>query len=958
MIAGLARSGVYLHIEFRDKSLAMYRQRIIAVISIILLTAPYRTALSHGQQQGTSDPQVEAIFQGMSAEEKVGQLFVVTFVGNDWQADSDIADLITEYHVGGVILSVSEDNFTDADEMSVQVQQLATGLQTIAAGADEAPPSPTTPLVEQGPYIPIFVGIELNGSRGVVSAVDTGFSPIASSMAIGATWEPLYARETGHLVGHELADRGVNLLIGPYADVVEEPQISTTGDLGTREFGGESYWVAQMTSNYVQGIHEGSGGRMAVFPRYFPGHGLADRVASIEIPTIRRTRDQLIQSDLKPFFAVTGDALDPLAQAEGLLTGHIKFRGLQGVNPRFDTRPISLDQQNLQALLSEPALASWRLEGGLMMTDALGVQGISTLYDPQNTNMDFRYRSIAKDALLAGNDVLYLGGFDAAARQSQTIIVTDTLQYFAQQYRENPAFMVRVDDAVRRILKTKLDLYDGSFDTASVLAPSGGPDDVAGSTDITFRVAQSALTLLSPSQVDLLNPPQRDDLIVIFTDTRTALLCSTCTPQPIVSQDALQAAILRQYGPQATGEVSLANLRSFSFDQLATYLSGEQPAPDSDGTPQPNEVGIALATADWVVFVMQDVRPDVPSSQAVRTFLANPPVDIGTELVALSLGAPYYLDVTEVGKLTAYYGLYGTSRPFIDVAAQALFLDIPADGASPVSVPAVDYSIFDATLPDAAQIISLTFELQRLGTPQVGTPVPQQGDRVVLRTGVIVDENGNPVPDGTQVEFVFNYMPEGLRDTALVGTIHGIAEASLILDRPGNVAISVNSLPATASIEIELPLGEEPTVRTPLPLPTGTPVATETPVTEVPLQHELPTPLAPEFHGNRRALVGFGDLYLSLFGLVLMSVVVFGYTYRSRDLNYSLLLALPIILGGLISYNYYALVLPGTLIWHSLIGDQWGAALSAWVGGTTGLAIMLALRNRGMPFNRRGLRRG
>ena len=51
------------------------------------------------------DMLAQAIFESMSPEQRVGQLFTVTFQGNDVQFDSDIVDLIHNQAIGGVVLS-------------------------------------------------------------------------------------------------------------------------------------------------------------------------------------------------------------------------------------------------------------------------------------------------------------------------------------------------------------------------------------------------------------------------------------------------------------------------------------------------------------------------------------------------------------------------------------------------------------------------------------------------------------------------------------------------------------------------------------------------------------------------------------------------------------------------------------------------------------------------------------
>ena len=49
-----------------------------------------------------------AIMNKMSVADKVGQLFVVTFQGNDVATDSDIATLVRDYRVGGVVLHAGQ----------------------------------------------------------------------------------------------------------------------------------------------------------------------------------------------------------------------------------------------------------------------------------------------------------------------------------------------------------------------------------------------------------------------------------------------------------------------------------------------------------------------------------------------------------------------------------------------------------------------------------------------------------------------------------------------------------------------------------------------------------------------------------------------------------------------------------------------------------------------------------
>ena len=70
----------------------------------------------------TSDArtQAEIILNQMTPEERVGQLFLVTFQGTDISLTSQIYDLVVNRHIGGVILS-SENNNIPAQEDINQV---------------------------------------------------------------------------------------------------------------------------------------------------------------------------------------------------------------------------------------------------------------------------------------------------------------------------------------------------------------------------------------------------------------------------------------------------------------------------------------------------------------------------------------------------------------------------------------------------------------------------------------------------------------------------------------------------------------------------------------------------------------------------------------------------------------------------------------------------------------------
>ena len=59
---------------------------------------------------------IQQLIDGMAVDEKVGQLFLVTFAGSELGPESDVAELITEYRVGGVMFLADNGNFTNGED--------------------------------------------------------------------------------------------------------------------------------------------------------------------------------------------------------------------------------------------------------------------------------------------------------------------------------------------------------------------------------------------------------------------------------------------------------------------------------------------------------------------------------------------------------------------------------------------------------------------------------------------------------------------------------------------------------------------------------------------------------------------------------------------------------------------------------------------------------------------------
>jgi beta-N-acetylhexosaminidase len=883
-----------------------------------------------------------------------------------------------------------------------QVMELTANLQRLALlgfsndmgddSADDSVPPTAQPELQNVP-IPLLIATNQDGDSLPVSNVMAGFTAVPNNMALGATWEPDFARRIGELVGRELSVSGINLLLGPSLDVLERPSSLNSGDLGTQSFGGDPYWVGLMGRAYIEGAHSGSANRLAVAARSFPGKGSSDRPIDEEVPTVRRSLDQLKQIELAPFFAVTRELIGEPATSDALIATHIRYQGLQG-NIRATTAPISLDPQALNSLLTLPELAPWRQSGGVVVSDSLGARSVQRFYD--DTEREFPHRQVAKDALLAGNDLLYVADFargvsDEAAELAN---VKDTVLWFRERYETDPTFQQRVDEAVLRILELKLRLYGSDFSAENVLAESTIEDTPAISPTggaSFFDVAESAITLLAPSAEELnsrvVSPPGSASTMVIFTDVHEVQHCSSCEPTPLLSQTTLQERILALYGPSGSGQVQPDNLTSFSFAELNDFLDAgttsipfptaaptltpEEGQPESI-TPAPTptlpadyRVQEALREADWLVFALLNAgsRAGTNDSQALSRFLSlRPDLASKSQVVVFAFDAPYFLDSTEISKLTAYYGVYSKTNSFVDAAVRALFLESTLGGTSPVSVEGIQFDLFTQTQPDPDQVIELFLVIgEEIEAPSRQQPLAAAiGDNLRLQTGTIVDRNGRQVPDGTLVRFILRNRVQGtvtvLGDRPTTG---GVAQLDYVLDASmgsGQFRITAESGEATLSQEVDIVIEDDAqlAIITPTPGPTHTttpsPTPTETPeptATTPPQPTTAATPAAPTTDEESGWLIGLSELrsLLGVFvGLGLIGILAFYFNRRLRPstLDQQLGRLLWGFTGGLLLYNYYALGMPGSSLFTTF-GSLAGLLLIL-AGGLAGLLLYRPLR--------------
>jgi beta-N-acetylhexosaminidase len=242
------------------------------------------------------DSAVERLLQGMSLEQRVGQLMIVAF--REDTVSPIASEMIRDKHVGGMIL------FTRNLGDPAHARELTGALQALARGSGG---------------IPLFLGLDQEG--GVVNRAAAGFTIWPSQMLLGAAGDPALVARAAQLTALELRAIGMNMNFAPVLDVNNNPANPV---IGTRSFGADPARVAALGVVAIAAYQQA---QMIAVGKHFPGHGDTAVDSHLALPQIDKSIDQLEQLELIPFRA----AID--AGVDVIMTAHIDLPSITGAEP-------------------------------------------------------------------------------------------------------------------------------------------------------------------------------------------------------------------------------------------------------------------------------------------------------------------------------------------------------------------------------------------------------------------------------------------------------------------------------------------------------------------------------------------------------------------------------------------------------------------------------------------------
>ncbi|WP_141014328.1 glycoside hydrolase family 3 N-terminal domain-containing protein [Nocardioides sambongensis] len=216
-------------------------------------------------------------------------------------------------------------------------------------------------------------------------------SPVPGAAVLGRIDDADLTASVGRAVGTDLASVGIDLDLGPVADVNSNPDNPV---IGTRSFAGDPAVAGRHVAAWVRGLQSAG---VAACVKHFPGHGDTAQDSHLMLPVLEAEVAVLERRELPPFAAAIA------AGAATVMTSHL-------VVPVLDDA--------LPATFSAAILGRLRTMGfeGAIVSDALDMAGASA------------GRGIPAAAVLslaAGADLLCIGPDKPAAlvREVQAAIV-------------------------------------------------------------------------------------------------------------------------------------------------------------------------------------------------------------------------------------------------------------------------------------------------------------------------------------------------------------------------------------------------------------------------------------------------------------------------------------------------------------------------------------------------------
>ena len=336
----------------------------------------------------------QQIMAGMSLEQKLGQLILVEYLGNNY-ANSGLQEMVEQQYVGGYMFQQVNGNFAAPDNVASNVYAFSQQAMRDAK-------------------IPLMIATDQEGGLVNRLYVFHGYLPSAETMA--ATGNPNYVLAQGAQAAKWMEQLGINTDLAPVVDVhTVDPPI-----LETRMFGNTPQTVATYAGAYLAGLQQNG---VAGCLKHFPGLGAISSDPHAGLPTVNRSMAQLDAIDLAPYKLMIGKDQPAMIMSTDVL--------MPSIDPSL---PAELSPKAINGVLRGQLGYN-----GVVITDGLYMRGISDQWSLGQASVL---------SILAGDDIIE-GPYTPN-------LVASVISALKQAIQQGKLTVSRIDQSVERILLLKI----------------------------------------------------------------------------------------------------------------------------------------------------------------------------------------------------------------------------------------------------------------------------------------------------------------------------------------------------------------------------------------------------------------------------------------------------------------------------------------------------------------------
>ncbi|MFQ3173304.1 MAG: beta-glucosidase-like glycosyl hydrolase/CubicO group peptidase (beta-lactamase class C family) [Flavobacterium sp.] len=314
--------------------------------AVELVIEQSHNAATHFEISDNGKKWVDSIYDAMTFDERVGQLFMVAAFSNGDNVHFKAIDkLITENKIGGLIFFQGG---------PVRQAKLTNRFQAQSK-------------------VPLFIGNDAEWGLGM--RLDST-SSYPYNMTLGAVQDLKLIEKMGAQIGKQSKRLGLQFNFAPVLDINTNPKNPI---IGFRSFGEDKYKVTERATALMKGIQ--SEGVFAT-GKHFPGHGDTETDSHKELPTVSFSKERLEMMEFYPYKKMFEEGLS------SVMVAHLNVPSLESRS----NYPSSISYNVVTNILQKEMGFN-----GLIFTDALNMKAVSNFNKTELVDLK---------AFLAGNDIL------------------------------------------------------------------------------------------------------------------------------------------------------------------------------------------------------------------------------------------------------------------------------------------------------------------------------------------------------------------------------------------------------------------------------------------------------------------------------------------------------------------------------------------------------------------------